>query len=405
MVAPDVDSGTHLDELRQPLQTVLEDRFVHVRIAVGLGEQDARRRLEVRREAGVRTGFDVGGAIAAVAKALAVNRDPIRFALGVDAGSLEDLEEGDHVVARRPRERDPTAGDRTRDRERPGLDPVGDHVMLGAAETAFAVDLDRVRVGPLDLGAHLVEEQDQVIDLGFAGGGPDHGVTVGKGGGENRVLGAHDRDEREPDLGAAQPARRGREVVAVPVFDRRSKRAHRFDMEVDGSAADPIAAGVADDHPPEPRQKRAEEHERRAHLGGGLEWHEQPLDVARGDLVDVVRRMVHDDAEIAERLGHHPDVLDLGDVREPAALAGQGRGREHLQRGVLRAADRDLAAERHAALDLEELPGHRCWRVLPVEGSGVSHGGRPPIRRVGRPRRPRRRRRWSPRSGRKRSPD
>ena len=55
-----------------------------------------------------------------------------------------------------------------------------------------------------------------------------------------------------------------------------------------------------------------------------------------GDLVDVRRRVVDDDAEVAEGLGHDPDVLDLGDVREPAALAGQGRRGEQLQGGVLR---------------------------------------------------------------------
>ena len=90
---------------------------------------------------------------------------------------------------------------------------------------------------------------------------------------------------------------RGREVVAVAVLDRGAEGAHRVDVQVDRPAADPVAARVADDDPPEARQERPEQHEAGAHLGRRLERHEQPLDVARGDLVDVVRLgMVDDDA-------------------------------------------------------------------------------------------------------------
>ena len=97
---------------------------------------------------------------------------------------------------------------------------------------------------------------------------------------------------------------------------------------------------------PKRGEERPQEHEAGAHLGRGLERHEQPVDVARGDLVDVRRGMVDDDAEVGERLGHRAHVLDLGHVAEPAALAGQGRGGEHLQRRVLGAADPDRALER-----------------------------------------------------------
>ena len=125
---------------------------------------------------------------------------------------------------------------------------------------------------------------------------------------------------------------------------------------------------------PNLRQERSEEHEARAHLGRRLERHEQPLDVARGDLVDVRLRVVDDDAEVAQRVGHDPHVLDLRDVREAAALAGQGRGGEQLQRSVLRPADRNGALESMAALDPEHFPGDRLGVVFPVERTGVSHG-------------------------------
>ena len=70
--------------------------------------------------------------------------------------------------------------------------------------------------------------------------------------------------------------------------------------------------------------------------------------------------MVDDDAEVAQRLGHHAHVLDLGDVGEPAALAGQRRGGQQLERGVLGAADRDGPGQRPAALDRGRPRGRRA---------------------------------------------
>ena len=97
-------------------------------------------------------------------------------------------------------QRDPAAGHGAGDDERAGLDAVRDDAVLGAAQPALAVDLDRVREGALDLGAHLLQERDEVVDLGLLGGGPDDGVAVGEGRREHRVLGAHDRHEGEADL-------------------------------------------------------------------------------------------------------------------------------------------------------------------------------------------------------------
>ena len=104
------------------------------------------------------------------------------------------------MVARRAGERDPAAGDGAGDDERAGLDPIRDDVVLGAAEPLLALDLDRVGVGPLDLGAHLLEERDEVVDLRLLGRRPDHRVALGERRREHRVLGAHDRHEREADL-------------------------------------------------------------------------------------------------------------------------------------------------------------------------------------------------------------
>jgi hypothetical protein len=77
-------------------------------------------------------------------------------------------------------------------------------------------------------------------------------------------------------------------------------------------------------------------------------------------------------AELGQALGHDPHVLDLGDVGEAAALAGQGRRGHELEGTVLRPADADGAGQRSAALDPEDLSGDGLGDVFPVERLGVS---------------------------------
>src|SRR6476659_5579634 len=134
-----------------------------------------------------------------------------------------------------------------------------------------------------------------------------------------------------------------------------------------------VAARVADDDPPEACQQRPEEHEAGAHPGSRLERDEEPLDVARGDLVDVVGRVIDDDTEVAQCLGHDPHVFDLGDVREPTALTGQRCRREQLERCILGPTDRHDPRQRLTPDDPEDLARDRLRPVLPVKRSCFSH--------------------------------
>ena len=136
----DVDPGAHPVELGEPLEAVLEDRLVDVRRAGRLGQQDGRRRLEVRREARIGRGLDVA------------RPEPAGRAAALPSTSIRSPSQ----VTRRRRPGRGPRGTRSRwshgapvsvtwppvtragDDERAGLDPVGDHVVLGAAQAALA---------------------------------------------------------------------------------------------------------------------------------------------------------------------------------------------------------------------------------------------------------------------------
>ena len=91
-----------------------------------------------------------------------------------------------------PPQHDVTAGRGRRDGKRLGLQPVAEHAMVGTAQAVDALDLDPPIRAALDPRAHGEKHGDEVIDLRLEGGVLDHGRTASEGGGEQRVLGAHD---------------------------------------------------------------------------------------------------------------------------------------------------------------------------------------------------------------------
>ena len=136
-----------------------------------------------------------------------VDLDRVGPALEADADPARSLDERLQLVARRALEGHLPAGHRGGHDERAGLDAIGDDPMLRSAQALATLDLDGVGEGPLDGRAHRLEERDEVVDLRLLGGGADDGRALGEGRGEHRVLGAHDRHEREADLAAAEAPR------------------------------------------------------------------------------------------------------------------------------------------------------------------------------------------------------
>ena len=166
-----------------------------------------------------------------------VDLDRGRAAGDRDADPAQDLDQRADVVAGRVLEGEPAAGDGRRDEER-ARSRCGPGITLWSAPRRRRVPWTSIVSGAVrcDVGAHLAQEGDQVVDLRLLGGRADDRVAVGEGGGEHRVLGAHDGDLREGDLAAAEPARRLGVVVAVAVLDLGAQGPHRVHVQVDRAA-------------------------------------------------------------------------------------------------------------------------------------------------------------------------
>src|SRR5256885_3321773 len=83
-----------------------------------------------------------------------------------------------------------------------GLDAVGHHLVLAAAQAFHALDDDAAGAMAFDSCAHLDEHFGQVADLWLHGGVFQHGLAFGQHGGHQEVLGARDGHHVGGDAGA-----------------------------------------------------------------------------------------------------------------------------------------------------------------------------------------------------------
>ena len=199
-------------------------------------------------------------------------------------GILQLLDDGLEVGRLDAGEEDVAPGQGPGDEEGPGLDPVGDDLVAGAAELPDALDPDRLLADPVDLGPHLDQELAEVGDLGLEGAVAEDGLALGQGGGHDQVLGPGHRLLLELDGRARELVGLGLDV-AVLEADGRPELLQAADVEVDRPRADGAAAGQGDDGLAEAGQERAEDEDGRPHgpdeLVGGL---------VGGDLADLEGR-------------------------------------------------------------------------------------------------------------------
>ena len=351
-LAVHLDGRAHLAQGRGEAEAVLVDGLVHDGQPVGLREGDDQGLLPVRHEARVDGGLQGDGveALTGVVEADAVGVDvegAPHLAEGVEEGRHVGLEGAAHV--------DVAVRGQGGGGPRGGLDAVGQRRVAVAAQFPDALDADRaVRVDGDDR-AHLLQDVDEVHDLGLDGGAPQRGDALVAHGGEQGLLrGAHG-GEGQLDDGAVQ-ARGGApdaHAVGALVHDG-PELAQRVEVEVDGAAADGAAAELGDERLAELVEQGAAEEDRDARGAG------QCVDVgARGDLD--VRGVQHHRAAVlvevgghavqAQQVGDDVDIADQGDVVELGRGVGQQGGHHRLGHEVLRAAHCDLPAQWVAALD------------------------------------------------------
>ena len=241
----------------------------------------------------------------------------------------------------------------------------GRHGVLAAAELGDAVDLHHVGADALDRRAHLVEHAREVLHVRLAGGVADDRRAGGRGGGHQRVLGAHHGRLVHEEVARAAGRRRG---ALMPMSRPCStvapsaRKASRCGSSRRRPITSPPGGGIT--RRAEARQQRAGDQERGADPLG-----ERGVDVG---LVDV--RGAQRDGVVARgarpstpRSASSSSSASMSRIRGTlcriTSLVGEQRAREQRQRGVLVAGGHDGAGQRHAAFDHELLHEGRRARL------------------------------------------
>ena len=145
---------------------------------------------------------------------------------------------------------------------------------------------------------------------------------------------------------------RSRVDVAALQRDAGAHLLQALQVQIDRARADGAAAGQRDARLADARQQRTEHQERGAHLA-----HDVVRRLGVGDgaaerqRAAVIADRLDRDAVLRQQQRHGGDVVEPRHVRQHQALVGQQAGGHQRQRGVLGAADDDLAGERPAAAD------------------------------------------------------
>ena len=350
----------HADELVDEEQPALVHLFVEQHGALGLRGRHQRHAHEIGGEGRPRAVVDRRDGVAEIRphrQPLARGQDEV-VAVGARAHAepAEDREGHAQMLETGVLDDDLTAGHRGERDEAADLHEVGAERELRAAQSRHAVDAEQVAADAVDVRAHRRQQGARLLHVRLARGVAHDGGALRERGREHDVLSRRHAGLVQQDVGAAQRPAPQAEIAVL--LQPRAESLQAEHVRIDAPAADLIAAGVADARLALAGEQRTHEDQATAHA---LE--QRGVRRGRGDparaqrhRVGIVAVDLH--AEPLHQRQHGADVGDVGKVVETNRLVGEQRGGDQRKGGVLVAARRDRAPERHAAFDDELVHGH-----------------------------------------------
>ena len=350
-----LDLRAHVDQGVREAEPLLVHGLVHDRHAVRLGEGDHERLLPVGHEAGVHVGLDHDG----LQRASRVEEaDAVVVDLERAADLAEDVEEGQHLGLAGPAHVDVAVGGERGGGPARGLVAVEQRGVAVADQLVDALDADHAVGVDRDDRAHLLQDVDQVHDLGLDRRALELGNALRADRGEQHLLGRADARVRQLQLGAMQALGGRHPDAARELVDHGAELAQHLEVVVDRAVADAAAAEVGDERLAQAVQQRPAEQDRDA-AGAGVRvdvGHVRRLDRAGVEQELALLRAVGDlDAVDLEEAADDPDIADVRDVPQHARALAQDGGDHRLGDEVLGSAHLDAALERDAAVDRDAV--------------------------------------------------
>lgn len=222
-------------------------------------------------------------------------------------------------------------------------------------------DFDDIGTGAADIGAHGIEKVGKVYNVGFFGNILQHGHTAGFHGGQHDIDGGADRNLIEVDV---RPLQALGISVDETVFDADlgTQQLEALDVLIDGTNAEIAPAGHGNTGLAKTPQQRADEIIAGTHVLGELVG---DGGFGEGGSIDNSRsaaELFHCGAHGAQHTEQQLGIMDVGDIFQHTAAAGQHGGGNNGNGGIFRAAGGNFSVELLRAVYNEFLH----WAILVI---------------------------------------
>ena len=234
--------------------------------------------------------------------------------------------------------------------------------MVVSGEVVDALDMNGAIGIDRDDGTHLLQDIDEVENLGLDRRSPQFGQALGAYCRQQCLLGRADGRVGQIDDRAMQALGSGDAYAALELVHDRPVLAQNLQVEVDRAVPDAAAAQIGDEGLPQTVQEWAAEQNGDAGAAGvGVDiGHVSGLDAGRIQPQDALGLVIVDRHTVKGQQAR--DDVDVTDERNVAQDGGRSaqQGRDHrLGHEILRPTHRDLTVERASALNLEQSVDHQ----------------------------------------------
>ena len=358
-LAVDLNGGPHLAQGPREAEAVLVHGLVNDGQALGLGERHHQGLLPVGHETGVDVGLHHD---APQIPARVIEADAVVAHVEGAADLAEGVEEGRHIALVGAANEDVALSGQRGGCPGGRLDAVRQGGVVVTGEVVDALDMDGAIGIDRDDGTHLLQDIDEVENLGLDRRSPQFGQALGAYCRQQCLLGRADGRVGQIDDRAMQALGSGDAYAALELVHDRPVLAQNLQVEVDRAVPDAAAAQIGDEGLPQTVQEWAAEQNGDAGAAGvGVDiGHVSGLDAGRIQPQDALGLVIVDRHTVK---GQQPrDDVDVTDERNVAQDGGRSaqQGRNHrLGYEILRPTHRDLTVERASALNLEQSVDHQ----------------------------------------------
>ena len=225
------------------------------------------------------------------------------------------------------------------------LNLVGDDGIVAAVQGLHAVNLDDISTCAVNVCTHHIQKVGKVHNVRLTRNVFQHGGSLGQHGGQHSVHRCTDRNRVKKDMAARKVLRTDMNLAVLHRI-LRTEGGESLQMLVNGARAQIAAARHGHLTGAETPQQCAQKVVAGAHLAGQLVGDLGAVDMGCINFIGTAADHADIRTQLAQNLQGRHNVTDTGQIFNQTFPTRQNCGRQNSNRGVLCAANVDIANKR-----------------------------------------------------------